>query len=182
MVFCHTVHVTRYLCIPACLPGLLVTVELYFFTRAHGATCDNTMGHLSKLCANGAGRTSFPITMYIKAYKCELFTTLEKKKLILKKTEWGWKLLTGLRHMMVLVRRLFFRYDPKRCGRPTLYGTVSEKAERTYGLICYGSGKDMRTWNNFQTPLEHVIFTSKSEIIQISLSHSPPSGDVQVIF
>ena len=65
--FCHSVHVTCYShvgdCITACLPALLETVELYFFTHAHGAACHNTMGHLPKLCANGAGRTSFLFTV-----------------------------------------------------------------------------------------------------------------------
>ena len=32
---------------------------------------------------------------------------------------------------MVLVRRPFFRYDPVRCDRPMLYGTVSERAAKT---------------------------------------------------
>ena len=32
---------------------------------------------------------------------------------------------------MVLVRRQFFHYDPVRCGVPTLYGTVSERAAKT---------------------------------------------------
>ena len=32
---------------------------------------------------------------------------------------------------MVLVRRPFFRYDPVRCDRPMLYGTVSERAANT---------------------------------------------------
>ena len=44
---------------------------------------------------------------------------------------WGWKLLTGLPHTMVFVRRPFFHYDPARCGMPTLYGTVSERAAKT---------------------------------------------------
>ena len=56
-VFCHTVHVTRIrTCIPACLPGLLVTFELYFFMHAHSTACHNTMGHLPKLCDNDACR------------------------------------------------------------------------------------------------------------------------------
>ena len=32
---------------------------------------------------------------------------------------------------MVFVRRPFFHYDPARCGMPTLYGTVSERAAKT---------------------------------------------------
>ena len=39
--------------------------------------------------------------------------------------------MTGLRHTMVFVRRPFFHYDPARCGMPTLYGTVSERAAKT---------------------------------------------------
>ena len=70
-------------------------------------------------------------SLYIKDYKCALFTSLAKLVLILNKMEWGWKLLTGLRHTMVLVRRPFFRYDPVRCDRPMLYGTVSERAAKT---------------------------------------------------
>ena len=70
-------------------------------------------------------------SLYIKDYKCALFTSLAKIVWLLNKMEWGWKLLTGLRHTMVLVRRPFFRYDPVRCDRPMLYGTVSERAAKT---------------------------------------------------
>ena len=35
---------------------------------------------------------------------------------------------------MVFVRRPFFHYDPARCGMPTLYGTVSERAAKTIRL------------------------------------------------
>ena len=31
----------------------------------------------------------------------------------------------------VFVRKPFFHYDPVRCGMPTLYGTVSERAAKT---------------------------------------------------
>ena len=79
------------------------------------------------------GKNGEILSVY-QSYKCELFTTLAKIVLIMNKMEWGWKLLTGLRHTMVFVRRPFFHYDPARCGMPNLYGTVYERDAKTIGF------------------------------------------------
>ena len=68
---------------------------------------------------------------------------------------------------MVLVRRPFFRYDPVRCDRPMLYGTVSERAAKTirfntlwqwkgYVLSVLHCALPFQSPNNYHTLFEHV--------------------------
>ena len=48
---------------------------------------------------------------------------------------------------MVFVRRPFFHYDPARCGMPTLYGTVSERAAKTIRFNTLWQWKGYETEN-----------------------------------
>ena len=50
---------------------------------------------------------------------------------------------------MVLVRRPFFRYDPVRCDRPMLYGTVSERAAKTILFNTLWQWKGYRRYRSF---------------------------------
>ena len=123
-------------------------------------------------------------SLHIKAYKCELFTTLAKIVSIVKKMEWGWKQLTGLRQTMVLVRKPFFHYDPVRCSMPTLYGTVSERAAKTIWFNTLWQWKgyiwyilhlllyilDMRRIRRFLTP--YVAKTIATSLIGSELDYS----------
>ena len=53
--------------------------------------------------------------------------------------------MTGQRHTIVLVRRSFFPYNPVRCDKPTLYGTVSEKATK---MILFNT---LWKWKGYRT-------------------------------
>ena len=52
---------------------------------------------------------------------------------------------------MVLVRRPFSHYDPVRCGMPTLYGTVSERAAKTirFNTLWQWKGYDKQKFTVF---------------------------------
>ena len=69
-------------------------------------------------------------SLYIKAYKCELFTTLAKKSFNSEENGMRMKTIDRSATYDGACQKVVY-YDPARCDRPTsLYGTISERTTK----------------------------------------------------